>query len=515
MKKVCYASQMRNIDKNASEEGGIPSIVLMENAAFSCVVALTERFGGLDKKHIAVFCGKGNNGGDGFAIARHLYNIGVDVDVFLVCGDEFKGDAQINYDIIEKAGVHIEYMYNSDFLELRLPSYDIVIDAIYGTGIHGELKGLGAEVIEKINQNSRFIMAVDVPSGMNSDTGEICGICVRADMTVTFAAYKAGMFLYPAADYTGEIILKDISIPQYIINSSVTAASVLDVGTAAERLPRRTDNSQKGDYGKVLIIGGSRGMSGAVFMAGNAALNAGAGLVRLAVPEFISDILEVKTTEVMTLALSDIDGHISRSGAEELAAAAEWADSVLIGPGLGTSGDCAHVLRELLKSSKVPMIIDADALNILARNMDMLEECTCPLILTPHEMEFSRLTGLSISEIQADRLGVSKRFSEKYGVTLILKGHHTIVTSPDGMQYINNTGNAGLAKGGSGDVLAGITAALAAREIDETDAAALAVYIHGKSADAVMEQHGTEAVTATAVIASIGKTTDIICRKTT
>ena len=510
--KACYARQVRDIDRLAAERAGIPSVILMENAALACVNALFGKFPDMRQKRAAVFCGKGNNGGDGFAIARHLYNRGVDTAVFLVCGDEFKGDAQINFDIIEGMGVHMEHVYNTDVLDYIIPSYDIVIDAIYGTGIHGEVTGISRETIEKINGFSRFIMSVDVPSGMNSDTGEICGVCVKADMTVTFAAYKTGMFLYPAADLTGEVILDKISIPDYIINEAESAAEVMDDEMFAERFPKRRNDSHKGDYGKVLVIGGSRGMSGAPYMAGTAALNAGAGLVTIAAPECINQILETKTTEVMTAPIACGDGHFSAEGAAELMVRAEKADAVLIGPGMGTSEGCRAVLRELLKSAKQTVIVDADALNILAQDMDMLKSCTCPLIFTPHEMELSRLTGLSVGEIRADRLGVSKEFSEKYGVTLILKGHHTIVTAPDGLQYINNTGNAGLAKGGSGDVLAGITAAFAARGIEETAAAAMAVYLHGRSGDIVMKKRGIESVTASAVAGALGEALDTVCR---
>lgn len=509
--KVCYARQAREIDRLASENAGIPSIILMENAAIACVNALIDKFQNIEGKRVAIFCGKGNNGGDGFTIARHLCNRGVETAVFLVCGDEFKGDAQINFDIIEEMGIHIEHVYNTDVLDYVIPSYDITIDAIYGTGIHGEVTGIGRETIQKINKFSKFIMSVDVPSGMNSDTGEICGVCVKADMTVTFAAYKAGMFLYPAADMVGDLILDKISIPDNVINKAESVAEVMDNKMFAERFPQRANDSQKGDYGKVLVVGGSAGMSGAPYMAGTAALNAGAGLVTIAAPECINKILETKTTEVMTAPVPDEKGHFSDESVSEIMRRAEKVDAVLIGPGMGIFDGCHTVLKELLKNAKQTVIVDADALNILSKDMDILKDCTCPLIFTPHEMEMTRLTGMSIEEVRADRLGISKAFCEKYGVTLILKGHHTVVTAPDGLQYINNTGNAGLAKGGSGDVLAGITAAFAARGLEETAAAAMAVYLHGKSGDIVMKRRGIEAVAASAVADTLGEALSDIC----
>ncbi len=506
--KVCYAEQMRTIDRLASESGAIPSIVLMENAAISCVNEILKQ----KPKSAAVFCGRGNNGGDGFAIARHLHNNAIKTTVFLVCGDEFKGDALVNFNIIERMDIETEQIYDSSVLDFLIPSYDIIIDAIFGTGIHGQIEGLPLETIEKINKYSKYTLSVDVPSGMNSDTGEICGSCIKANMTVTFAAYKIGMFQFPAADYTGEVKLCGISIPEYILQNAPTAAEVLSDSCFAEHFPKRRSNSQKGDYGKILIVGGSRGMSGAAYMSATAALNSGAGLITLAVPNCINDILEAKTTEIMTLPLADFDGHLSQKAVSEIIGRAEKSDVILIGPGMGKSTDCEIILEELLSNSKVPVIVDADALNILSENMDILKKCTCPLILTPHEVEMSRLTGFDLEYIIHNRIGVSKEFCEKYGVTLILKGNHTIVTAPNGFQYINNTGNAGLAKGGSGDVLAGITAALTARIPDEALAAAMAVYLHGKSADAVMEQSGIEGVTASAVAAESGRTIRSICK---
>lgn len=509
--KVCFAEQMRAMDRMASEQGGIPSVVLMENAAFACVSALKDTFGELMKKRIAIFCGKGNNGGDGFAIARHLYNSGVEVVVFLVCGDEFRGDALINFDIIDKMGVPVEPVYHPDVLDSVIPAYDIVIDAIYGTGVHGEIQGESRDVIEKINAFSRYTLSVDVPSGMDSNTGDVCGVCIRADMTVTFAAYKIGMFLYPGADYTGVIRLDRISIPDTILEHAETAAEVWDDSLFAQNFPQRKNDSQKGDYGKVLIIGGSEGMSGAVYLAGTAALHSGAGLVTLAAPECIHAVLETKTTEIMTVPMRRNGGHLSALSVPELLERAEKADAILIGPGMGRHEDGRIILEELLQHAKATVVVDADALNVLSENMNILEKCTCSLIFTPHEVEMARLTGLPLQTIRENRLSVSKEFCEKYGVTLILKGHHTIVTAPDGLQYINNTGNAGLAKGGSGDVLAGITAAFAARGIEEPKAAAMAAYLHGKSGDEVMRRNGIEAVTASAVAEETGKTIEKIC----
>lgn len=501
--KACFASQMREIDRAASEIGGIPSIVLMENAAIACVDALQKDFGSVRGKRVAIFCGKGNNGGDGFAIARHLYNNGAEVSVYLVCGNEFKGDAKINFEIITEMNINIDVVSDTENLRYIIRANDIVIDAIYGTGIHGSVGGISYDVINEINENAKYILSVDVPSGINSDSGEICGICIKTDRTVTFAAYKVGMLMFPAADYTGQVTVADISIPDYIIEGQNITINVIDEHFIRKHFPKRENNSQKGDYGKLLVIAGSAGMTGAAYLSSQTAVLSGSGLVTLAIPSCLNGAMEAKTTEVMTVPLADIGGHISSDAKERVLECLEKADAVLAGPGLGRSVDAVRIIEAVLDNSKVPVIIDADGINAVAKNMDILSDCTCPVIFTPHTVEMSRLTGLDKDYIEENRLVVSKEFAEEYGVTVILKGHHTIVTGLCGEQYINITGNSGLATGGSGDVLAGIIASLIARGTEENIAAAMAVYIHGLAGDIAMEKYGIESVTATSVMENI------------
>lgn len=508
--KACYAHQMREVDRAATEIGSIPSIILMENAALACVNELKNDFGDLNKKRIAIFCGKGNNGGDGFAIARHLSLLGAEVSVYLVCGNEFKGDAKINFDIIKKMDINIDVVSDTDNLRYIIRSNDAVIDAIYGTGIHGSVTGISYDVISEINENSAYTLSVDVPSGINSDTGEICGICVKANKTVTFAAYKVGMLLFPSADYTGKVVVADISIPDYIIEGQGIAINVTDDKFIKNNFPKRENNSQKGDYGKLLVIAGSEGLSGAAYLSSQSAVISGSGLVTLAIPDCLSAAMEAKTTEVMTLPVESIGGHISSEAAEKILSAMEKADAILIGPGLGRSGDAAIILEKVLKYSKVPVIIDADGINLAAKKTKIIKDCECPLIFTPHAVEMARLTGLDKDYIEENRLVVSKEFAEEYGATVILKGHHTIVTDAGGEQYINITGNSGLATGGSGDVLAGIAASLAARGVNETAAAAMSVYIHGKAGDIAMEKFGMESVTAVKVMENISDALKIL-----
>lgn len=495
MLKVCTAEQMRNIDKNAVSEG-ILGIILMENAGLRCVDELLSKFKNLTGLKVGIFCGKGNNAGDGFVIARHLLRLGAMVDVFTVLGRDFSGDAKINFNMLKDTDCTI--MDNTEFLEYEIPMYDIVIDAIFGTGINGAVDTYIKDIIDAINRNAKFVMSVDVPSGINSDTGEVLGACIKADMTVTFQCVKRGLLLYPGADYAGDIKCVDICIPDKL--TSDIKINITDIEFAKTFFPERYNNSQKGDYGKVLIIAGSEGMSGAAYLAGQASIKSGSGLVTIACPEEINSVLEQKTTEVMTYPLKSENGKISREAIPKLLKILPRFDAVLFGPGIGRCEDTKEVLKAVVRCSEVPLIIDADGLFALAENLEIISECKCSLILTPHEMEMARLTGDSVEYIMERRLDVSRDFSEENGVTLILKGNHTIVTSLDGMQYINTKGNSGMATGGSGDVLAGICASLLARGVTEAEASALSVFIHSLAGDLAAERYGENGLLATGIL---------------
>ena len=410
MYKACYAAEMRSVDRAATELGAIPGIILMENAALACVNEL-RRTVDIKSASFAIFCGKGNNGGDGLAIARHLYNEGARVNVYLVSGSDFQGDAKINFDIANNMDIHIDSIADTEGLEYLIRSFDVVIDAILGTGINGTVRGMAYDVIRYINENARYVLSVDIPSGINSDSGEICGVCVNADKTVTFAAYKLGMFMYPGADCMGEIVVDPISIPRYVIDEQELNINVTDEGFIRSIIPPRDENTHKGDYGKLLIIAGSVGMSGAAYMASLAALRSGSGLVTLACCESISAALEAKTTEVMTLPLPDRNGHISAYAADRIAERIDKVDAVLIGPGIGRTEDAAEVVRFVLKNSRVPVVVDADAINVVASDKGILSDCACDLLFTPHVMEMARLTGLDASYIEDNRIEVSREFA--------------------------------------------------------------------------------------------------------
>lgn len=498
--KVCTAEQMRKIDRSAEELGAIPSIILMENAAIACVSEITEM---KNVKKAAIFCGKGNNGGDGLAIARHLINREMEVSVYLVCGSDFSKDALINYEITSKLTSDIIELNDTDMLDMKIRECDVVVDAIFGTGISGEITGLAAEVIDIINENAKYILSVDIPSGVCADDGKVSKSTICADKTVTFAAYKLGMLLYPGAEKTGKVKVCDISIPEYIINSQNININIADGKYAKKILPSRCENSHKGDYGKILIIGGSEGLTGAVCMACEACARSGAGLISAAVPQSLNSVFETKLTETMTITLNDKNGSLDNFAIPHILDRLNDFDVCLFGPGIGRGEDILPILKEVLKQSQIPVIIDADGLYAFAKEPEILNECKCPVILTPHEMEMARISGCSLEDVKNSRQELSKRFATENGVTLVLKGHHTIVTSPGGEQYININGNSGMACGGSGDVLGGIIAAFTARCKTETEAAVLGVYIHGLAGDIAAEELGEDSMLPTDIIRHI------------
>ena len=498
MDKICLAHEIRECDRMAADNFSMPSVLLMENAAIAVVKRIEECFE-IKNLKTAIFCGKGNNGGDGLAIARLLSIKGAKVCVFFTSGTEYSGDALINLKIAKCMDIDMHDCIS----DCDISSFDIVIDAILGTGIKGEVYSCVSEIIENINNNSKYTVAVDIPSGINSDSGEVCGTAIKANETVTFAAYKRGMFLFPGCEYCGKITVSDISMPRELLcNINV---QLTDKEFVRELIGKRSKNTHKGNYGRILIIGGSTGLTGAAYLASMGALKSGGGLITLGICESLNPIMEQKLTEVMTLPLKESNGHLSADSYETISKLINRCNCVLFGPGLGISRDIQILLKNILRESRVPVIIDADGINALSRDKSILEECNCSVILTPHAGEMSRLTGKSIEEIENNRFETSLETAEELGATIILKGHHTIVTGANGMQYINNTGNPGMATGGSGDVLAGMISAFAARGIQEEKAAAAAVYLHGLAGDIARDKFGEESLTPSDIIENISK----------
>ena len=491
--KVATAEEIRQLDQEAIEKLGIPGVVLMENAGLHVVRVMNERYLKLKKKKVLIVCGKGNNGGDGFVVARHLDNQGVEVRVTLLAEKQhLKGEAKINCDVVEKMDIPIvEITSNEQLPAFRnlLQQTDIVVDAILGTGLHDAVKGLYKHIIESINKSQKPIIAVDIPSGLSADTGVVYGSCIKADVTVTFAVPKRGVILYPAADHVGDLKVVDIGIPKQLVRNSTMKVHLLQQNDIQGVFRKRAPNSHKGTYGHVLMIAGSTGKSGAALMAGRSALRTGAGLVTLAIPENLRVPLEIPTLEVMTAPLPEtIKGSISIDAYDEIINLSQNKRVVALGPGLSTHPSTVELIFRLIRTLTIPMVIDADGINAIAQNPDVLLEAKAPVILTPHPGEMARL--VPNTRIQNNRIPVAQRTAQKYNSYIVLKGVRTVIASPDGKVFINPTGNPGMATAGTGDILTGMIAGLISQNTLPVEAAKAGVYLHGLAGDLVAKERG-------------------------
>ena len=492
--KLVTVNDMRELEKTAFDEYKVPSLVMMENAAQGFCEELKTAFGDLKGKKVNVFCGSGNNGGDGFAIARLLSVRGAVSKVFVGFDlDKLKGDARTNYELAVTFGIPI-----SEFSGL-IDKCDIAVDALYGTGFHGEIIDEEAEMVHYMNNSGAFVAAVDMPSGAMADNGEVSKSCVKADLTVTFGAAKIGQFLYPAKKYVGKLVVSPISIPDELIKAHKSSFYTLDK-TVFSLMPERAEEAHKGSFGKVLVFAGSKGMCGAAVMASEATLKSGAGMATLATPKCVSDIAASKLTEVMTIALPVEADSISKSAVTMLSEKLKEQDILLMGPGLSGGENVKSVVMELTAQSKKPMIIDADALNALKGNINILKKKKAPAVLTPHVVEFSRISGHSVEEIRNNRITVARNFAKEFDVTLVLKGADTLVCCPDGRVFINTISNSGMATAGSGDVLAGIIAGIAAQGANLCDAACLGVHLHTIAGVLAAEKMGEYGMTAVDIL---------------
>jgi len=505
--RAATAAEMREIDRIAINDYGIPGTVLMENAGVAVVRHLESIMEPLSERRFCIFAGKGNNGGDGYVIARHLANQGTKVKVFLL-GEKaaVSGDARINLDIIDKMNIDImEITSERDWDKVRVAATfaDCLVDALLGTGFRGEVGGDMARVIDCINDAGKAVVAVDIPSGVEADTGRICGKAVRAAHTVTFGLPKPGLFLYPGAEFAGELMVADIGIPTAIVAGQQIKQNIVMAGAVRTLLPQRSPDAHKGMSGRVAVVAGSQGLSGAAAMTAEAALRAGAGLITLAVPRGIQNVVAVKLTEVMTKALAETEtGGISLDAVAEITELAANKDVLAIGPGLGRQEATAAAVRAAITTVECPLVIDADALYALAGYTDLLSDCAALPVLTPHPGEMGLLTGLSVQAVNADRVTIAREAAGQWGCIIVLKGAHTIVAFPDGEVYINTTGNAGMATGGTGDALTGIIAAMIAQGMSSHDAAVAGVYIHGLAGDIAAEA-GMVGMAATDLIKAV------------
>jgi len=486
--KVLTSKEMREIDRKTIEEIGIPGPVLMENAGIRITGAILKRFPRLTEENVVIVAGKGNNGGDGFVVARHLFNLGARPNVLLLASkQELKGDAALNLGIAEKIGVEIaEVTKIGEWKKHRIGLFhaSVIVDAIFGTGLLKPAEGLYAAAIEDINKAPGFTVAVDIPSGLSSDTHLLIGPAVKADLTVALAAPKIGHVLPPAEEYVGELVISDISIPSFLFEDESLKLEVIEKKDALPYIQKRKRDSHKGTYGHLFVLAGSLGKTGAAVMAAKAALRMGAGLVTVGTPQSCLPVIARSMMELMTEALPETPQKtISEAALPMVLDLLKGKDAVLIGPGISAHPSTAKLVVSLLPKIKVPAVIDADGLNILAENPDALKSFSCPAVLTPHPGEFARLIRRSNKDVLDGRLALAAEFAAKYKVFLVLKGYRTLVATPQGKIFINPTGNPGMATGGSGDVLSGMIASLIIQEKNILGATAAAVYLHGLSGD--------------------------------
>lgn len=482
--RAIYPHEMKALDR-AAIESGIPSLRLMERAGRGVAEQARDMLGPASGKKVIVVAGKGNNGGDGFVAARYLKEWGYSVEVFLLGGPvDLSEDCLENYRRFLEVGGEVKRADISPPPE-RFAGADLVVDAIFGTGFQGVPMGVHAEIIDSINSSGVRVLSVDVPSGVDAATGEVVGPAVRANRTVTFAWPKVGLYLYPASELVGELVVVDIGIPPHLTEGIVKSDfTVLDDGEVIPLLPRRSTHAHKMECGRVLVVGGSVGLTGAAALCSRAAMRCGAGVVTLAVPARLHDIMETKLTEVMTLPLTDEGtGHLAEEAAQEVLAQEDRFDVLALGPGLGRNEGTARAVWRLLGGWTKPVVLDADGLNAAALNPSILAERVHPTIITPHPGELGRILGKSTQDIQNDRLGSALEASRRFGCVTILKGAYTLVVSPEGKVYINPLALPGLATAGSGDVLTGAVAALTAQGAAPLSAAASGVYLHGRAAE--------------------------------
>lgn len=504
--KLATPEQMRQIDREAIESIGIPGIVLMENAAFQVSMKAAEILVKRNGSRVLVVAGTGNNGGDAFAVCRHLLSMGYSVSLFALCPPEsLKGDAATNANILRNMGFAIEVLSPGNlgrFAECCQQA-DLVIDGLFGTGLNRDIEGIALDVVDIINRYSACTLAIDIPSGIDGLTGRICGRCVRADYTVTFFLPKLGMVQYPGAAYLGELTVADICIP-YALTEGMDTCDLIDKAMVSEILPPRPEDGHKGTFGKVLVIAGSYSMPGAAVLCAQSAYRTGCGLVRLAVPREIVPVLASKVTEAVYAPMESRDGHIICADKGALEELLDGSDAVLIGPGLSCNEDTRELVRQVIELCRKPLVMDADALNAIASDTDVLSRLKCEAVITPHPAEMARLLGTDTGRVQADRIGTARAFAYEYGLTVVLKGAGTVIAGPDGRVAVNPTGNSGMATAGSGDVLAGMIVSLMAQDVPPYEAAVAAVYIHGLAGDRAAGEKGAGGMTASDISERIG-----------
>ncbi len=485
---IVTSQQMRNLDKETIEGLGIPGLILMENAGRGVAEAIVTHYLPDAQRGVTILAGPGNNGGDGFVVARHLFQKGIHVKLAVLAPEEkFKGDALVNYKAASALGLSFAHIMNEEAVSCLQGLFScsgLIVDAIFGTGLAREVTGRFAKVIETANASGLPIVSVDIPSGLCSDTGQPLGACIKAHLTVTMALAKIGHVTMPGARYTGKLQVVDIGIPEFLVDRAGIKTELFGLDQLRDLIVPRLPDGHKGTFGHLVVLSGSRGKTGACTMVAHGALRSGAGLVTVGCPKSCQGLIATKLTEAMTFGLSETkEATLSKDSIPEIEELCKGKRAACLGPGVGLVDETLDVMRQLSATLSIPMVLDADALTAIGTQHSLLKDCPSARILTPHPGEAARLLGCSTKEIQADRVASAMKISESTGQVVVLKGARTVVASPEGRISINSSGNPGMGTGGMGDVLTGIIGGLLAQGYDPWNAARIGVFVHGYAAD--------------------------------
>ncbi len=499
--KLATAQDMRKIDELAVKEHGQSISGLMEKAGGAVVKVLEETWGNLEDKTIGVLCGKGNNGGDGLVTARLLKQKKASVVVILTGEEEdLSGEPLKQFQKAKAAKVPLIPLTNADGLKsvrVALEECDLLVDALFGTGLSRPIEGICRDLIQMVKTLGKSIAAVDIPSGLSADSGAPMGEALPAQLTVTFGLSKIGFYTPIGSTYTGRVVVEDIGFPEALLTDSSLRHEVSEISIVQRSLPKYDENTHKGTRGRVVIVAGATGLTGAAALSAYGAQRIGAGLVTVACPESLIPIMSVKLTEPMTAPVPEVEGgFLSLKATGRILHLTTNVNSIVIGPGIGRHRETGQLLRELLTKLTVPMVVDADALNLLGGQLDIFKALRAPAILTPHPGEAAWLLKTTINEVEQNRVKVAKHIAQGYNVTVVLKGRFTVIANPQGEVRINPTGNRGLATGGTGDVLSGIIGGLLAQRLSPFDAATTGVYIHGLAGEKASRRLGPDGLLA-------------------
>jgi hydroxyethylthiazole kinase-like uncharacterized protein yjeF len=491
--KVAKVDEMRDLDRRATEEFGISQDLLMENAGQAVYFVMLQEFGIKNNKFV-VFCGGGNNGGDGLVVARKIQSSGGEAKVFLLDDEaKFRGAAKRNFEIVSRMPIEMSRVDLIDSIISEVLDSDAIVDAIFGTGLVREVSGIYKDVIQLINESQMTVFSVDIPSGINGDTGEVMGVGVEADYTVTFGLPKLGNMLYPGYEHCGKLYVSHISFPPDLYNSDSIKVAINN----PVELPERARDTHKGSYGKALFIAGSSNYLGAPYFSALSFLKAGGGLSYLATPKSISPFLASKGSEVVFLPQEETpSGSIALEDKDELLEFSQIVDMVILGPGLSLAKETQELVRELTPKINKPLLIDGDGITAIAEDLGKIKSRKAPTILTPHLGEMSRITKMEISEINRNKIDVLQHMARELNAIIILKGAHSLIGYPDETVFINVSGNSGMATAGSGDALTGTIAAMYGLGLTLEDAVRMGVFIHGFSGDVAAVDKGEDGITA-------------------